>query len=125
MSSIRTSPGQLCTASENDICNLDSDTILDFAPKRQKRSRNKEDDLSESSSFKAELMAMLSNWKKDQDLMMKKLCSDIAELKQQNAHIQTTNDELEKAVKFMSLQYEDIKEKLLTMERERRKMLII
>ncbi|CAG5058118.1 unnamed protein product [Parnassius apollo] len=52
---------------------------------------------------------------------LSKLCSDIAELKQQNANIQSTNIEMEKALTFISTQYEDMNTKIIILERERKK----
>lgn len=57
---------------------------------------------------------MLTNWKKDQEL-----CANMAELKEQNSNIQATSNGLEKSIKFMCSQYEDLRGKLLDMERER------
>ncbi|CAG5032493.1 unnamed protein product [Parnassius apollo] len=86
----------------------------------RKKPRNEDQRKGIDDSLKDELLSMLTNWKKDQDLILSKLCSDIAELKQQNANIQSTNIEMEKALTFISTQYEDMNTKIINLERERK-----
>lgn len=106
--------------SENDLTSLDP---LDYVGRRQKRLRREDQDCEEP-SLKDELLTLLSNWKKDQDLVLNKLSSDIAELKLQNSNIQSTAADLEKAVQFMSSQYEELKSKLVILERERKENIV-
>ncbi|CAB3229221.1 unnamed protein product [Arctia plantaginis] len=123
MAALRTPPGKPNVSqhvlSESDIANLDPETPLSFVGRRPKIPRKEDSQKSEDSTLKEELLSLLTNWKKDQDATLSKLCADMAELKQQNCNIQATSDELEKSIKFMSSQYEDIRGKLLEMERER------
>ncbi|KAL4718739.1 hypothetical protein ACJJTC_002006 [Scirpophaga incertulas] len=57
---------------------------------------------------------------RDQDHTFSLLRLEILQLKEQGAAIQATNTEMEKSLNFMSQQYEDLQEKLLRMEQERR-----
>lgn len=52
-------------------------------------------------ALKEELIAMLLDWKTGQDAILNKLRSDMAELKEQNANIKATSNELQKSIKFM------------------------
>lgn len=103
-------------SSENDNPNSDSENLL---KKRKKRPRSEEKKTSGRATLKDELLSMLNNWKEEQNKTLSKLCSDIADVKKQNASIQKTNADMEKALDFMSKQYEDMKDKLLNMEREK------
>ncbi|CAG9785623.1 unnamed protein product [Diatraea saccharalis] len=107
-------------ASEGDICSLDPENIFSYKSKRSKRLRTDNQNKNDEDSLKDELFTMLSNWKKDQDDTLKKLCSDITELKLQNSKIQSASMEMEKSMHFMSRQYDEIKDKLFSMERERK-----
>ncbi|KAL0860360.1 hypothetical protein ABMA27_009760 [Loxostege sticticalis] len=107
--------------SENDVTSLDPETPLDYVGRRQKRPRGDDCESSSQGSLKHELLAMLADWKKDQDQTLNRLCVDISELKAQNANIQTTSYELEKSMNFMSQQYEVIKNKLIDMEKQKKK----
>ncbi|CAG5056332.1 unnamed protein product [Parnassius apollo] len=107
-------------SSESDISNIEPENPLNYVGRRQKKTRNEDQRKGIDDSLKDELLSMLTNWKKDQDLILSKLCSDIAELKQQNANIQSTNIEMEKALTFISTKYEGMNTKIINLERERK-----
>ncbi|KAL4704868.1 hypothetical protein ACJJTC_019446 [Scirpophaga incertulas] len=108
-------------SSEGDISTLHAVTPTKYEHVGRKPKRIRVDSASpENSSFKDELLTMLTNWKKDQDHTFSLLRLEILQLKEQGAAIQATNTEMEKSLNFMSQQYEDLQEKLLRMEQERR-----
>lgn len=51
---------------------------------------------SELQQFEEKVMNLLSNWKKEQDEVLKTVSSDIMEVKRQNNAIQNSNIEIEK-----------------------------
>lgn len=110
--------------SENDLCNLNPDSPASYTGRAQKRIRIDGQEQSGYEVLKDELSAMLttmlSSWKKEQDIMLNKMLNDLTELKSQNSSIKSTNDALEKSLQFMSSQYEEIKQKLVDMEGERK-----
>ncbi|XP_013200662.1 uncharacterized protein LOC106143184 [Amyelois transitella] len=117
----RTPPGNkgLQISSESDITNLDPEIPLNYLSKRMKRSRNDDHSTSEENIPRDELLSLLTQWKKEQDKVIDKLFLDIAELKKQNACIQSSSSEVEKSMQFLSKQYDELKNKLLEMEQER------
>lgn len=111
-------------SSESDLANLDPENTFSYVGRRQKRFRGTEVyDQPENDSLKEELLSMLTSWKKELDKTLNTLCADISVLKQQNSNIQATNSEMEKAMQFMSMQYEEMKERLISMEKERKENL--
>lgn len=106
-------------SSETDVARLDVEKL----GRRQKRRRGEETgEISEHSlkSFREEMLSILKDWKADQDITLKKLCADVAEVKQQNVKIQQSNEDIEKAIDFLSKQYDNINAKVDTLERERK-----
>lgn len=67
----------------------------------------------------AEIKALVSALKADQDLFHSKIISDIDELKQQYCLIQKSNKEVEKAIEFFNNIYDDIKAKVENIDKER------
>ncbi|KAJ2937225.1 hypothetical protein O0L34_g19304 [Tuta absoluta] len=104
------------TSSEGDMTKLDPDNLLINAGKRQKRLRS--DDHTENEPT-TDLTTLLNNWKKDQDITLNRLTADMAILKQQNSNIQASTLYLEESMKFISKQYEDMKERVVKLENER------
>lgn len=76
-----------------------------------------DDAYSEDDKFE-ELKNMLACWKTEQDKLLNKLVSEVAELKQQNIAIQKTNLEIEKSITFLNNNYEDIKTRLEIVEKK-------
>ncbi|KAJ8732505.1 hypothetical protein PYW07_015104 [Mythimna separata] len=70
-----------------------------------------------------EIHDMLETWKAEQDLVLKKLTSDMAALKFQNDQIRVTNQEIEKSMSLINSNYEDMKSKLLRLEEERKEFI--
>ncbi|KAH9640611.1 hypothetical protein HF086_000555 [Spodoptera exigua] len=75
--------------------------------------------VNEFQDLKHVLLEMLSTWKEEQEELfikfstdqkntLSKLTTELTELKQQNLAIKKTNEEIEKAVTFISKQYDDI-----------------
>ncbi|CAH2208199.1 jg3171 [Pararge aegeria aegeria] len=114
-------------ASEGDITKLDPENPLLYLSRRQKRPRNETQDKSEEvlgdQCLKEELLDLLTNWKKDQDVALSKLSLDITELKKQKSVIQASNTQLEQSLQFILQQYEDMKDKFLILERDRKEKL--
>lgn len=80
--------------------------------------------------FKEEIKSMLSDWNETnsknltkiiqtQNTILNQLVSEVAELKKQNSEIQKTNLDIEKSMNFMNSQYEEVKGRVETLERER------
>ncbi|XP_053603830.1 uncharacterized protein LOC128677825 [Plodia interpunctella] len=124
---LRSPPGNSVhqVSSENDITNLDPDIPLSYVSKRMKRPRQEDQEENNNSSLltKEELLTILTQWKKDQDVVLNRLSVDIAELKEQNSSIKSSSMEVEKSIQFISKQYEEMKIKLLNMEQERKENL--
>lgn len=66
-----------------------------------------------------ELKHMLQSWKADQDVILNKLVAEVAELKKQNLDIKRSNADIEKSIRFINADYEDMKSRLEILERER------
>ncbi|CAG4934961.1 unnamed protein product [Parnassius apollo] len=108
-------------SSKSDISNIEPENLLNYVGRRQKGHRNEDQRKGIDDFLKDEiLLSMLPNWKKDQVLILSKFCSDIVELKQQNTNVQSTNIEMENALTFISTQYEDMNNKIINLERERK-----
>lgn len=71
----------------------------------------------ESDKFE-ELKEMLQSWKAQQDIILNKLVEEISEVKQQNLAIKKSNDEIEKSMLFLNENYEDMRTRLVTLERD-------
>lgn len=109
-------------SSESDVSNLELDNVLS-AGRRHKRLRGADQDPTEEKDLREDLLSLLTDWKKEQDKTLNKLCTEISELKIQNSKIQSAYGDMEKALQFLSTQYEDIKNKFLEMQRERKESL--
>ncbi|XP_047023724.1 uncharacterized protein LOC124634054 [Helicoverpa zea] len=83
----------------------------------------------ELQDIKHEIIQMLSSWKREQEerltnfisqqnTSLSKLVSDIADLKQQNLEIQKSNGEIEKAITFITEQYDDMMKKIDSLQKE-------
>ncbi|CAB3238269.1 unnamed protein product [Arctia plantaginis] len=87
----------------------------DFSPEQQKLSQTN----SSFESFENKIMNMLTTWKREQDVVLNKITSDINEVKAQNREIQKTNIEIEKSIEFMNQAYETMKNTVEKLEKER------
>lgn len=102
---------------------------------RHKRARMENSPGSELRDFKLELKEeikqMLLSWKNDQEtsftkiitdqnVILSKLVAEISDLKLQNTQIQKTNLEIEKSMSFISQQYEEMKDYIITLQKERK-----
>lgn len=74
---------------------------------------------SSTESFENRIMNMLTNWKKEQDTLLKNLASDLVEVKQQNKEIKKINSEIEKSIEFINKDFETMKKSIEKMEQER------
>ncbi|CAG5038521.1 unnamed protein product [Parnassius apollo] len=59
-------------SSESDISNIEPENPLNYVGRRQKKPRNEDQRKGIDDSLKDELLSMLTNWKKDQDLTLKR-----------------------------------------------------
>ncbi|CAH1646373.1 unnamed protein product [Spodoptera littoralis] len=86
---------------------------------------------SDLQDFKQEIRQMLTTWKKEQQdyltkiineqsTQLKRLVSDIAELKIQNNSMQKSFSEMESTVTFISKQYDDMSKQLESLQKEKR-----
>ncbi|CAH0397247.1 unnamed protein product [Chilo suppressalis] len=112
--------------SESDSSAVDKVVETRKIPIRSKRLRvegspqTKFDDQGVLQEFKNDLMVMLRAWKAEQDETLSKLVTDIAYLKSQCAEIQKSNSDIENSISFMNAQHEEFKEKIATLETEKR-----
>lgn len=108
--------GQLCI-SESDV-NRSEDSegsTVSINSRRQKRKLNTNSDTTKphwAILFEDEIKGLLKEWKSEQDRALKKLSVDVGELKKQNLEIYNTNVEIQKAMDFLSTQYEALKTKV-------------
>lgn len=125
------------TQSESDLTTAAhlSDTPYSYVNTKRniKRSRPNEPGSPEHGvhqDFKQEIMSLLNNWKTELDAklsemflkqnnLISQLCTDISELKLQNSSMQKAYEEIDKSMKFMNLQYEDIKSEVENLQKER------
>lgn len=107
----------LSTSSQGE--NMDNITFRKKDPcvKSQKESDKFNFEL-ELNSFKDELREMLSQWRIEQKHTLSKLVTDMSELKEQCTLIRKSNVELEQAVDFVNLKYEEIKVKVEVLEKD-------
>lgn len=106
------------SASNPDITNTSQDMEFLNITSRAKKPRV-ELPSSELQDFKDEIMGMLSSWKKDQEQILHKLSSDVAEVKLQNEKIHNCYLEMEKSITFMDAKYEEIKSSVENLGKER------
>lgn len=117
----RSPPGQVLqhTSSDSDVAKLVSNaSVMPYVSQRQKRPRETSEE--NFSDFKSEIKSILEDWKTSQNSLLNKLVSEIAEIKQQNTHIKKSNEDIEKALEFINLQYEDMNNKITILEEERK-----
>ncbi|VVC86431.1 unnamed protein product [Leptidea sinapis] len=69
-------------------------------------------------SWKTEQNSALASWKNAQDSILKKLVSDLAEVKSQCNTIQKSNQDIERSLEFINKQYEELRLKMITLEKE-------
>ncbi|KAJ0177872.1 hypothetical protein K1T71_006745 [Dendrolimus kikuchii] len=106
------------TLSDSDVSKLVPTATTSYsAPPRQKRQRKGSDD--QLTFFKDEIREMLDEWKESQNSILNKLVSEVVEIKRQNNEIKNSNQEIEKALEFINAQYEDMKQKVESLEKER------
>ncbi|KAJ8709144.1 hypothetical protein PYW07_008970 [Mythimna separata] len=72
-----------------------------------------------SQSFEERIMDMLMSWKKEQDSLLKRLTSDMTEIKQQIKDMQKSYTETEKWRDYMDVEYESMKLTIATLDKER------
>lgn len=119
----RTPPKEIQhSASNPDITNASQDMEFLNITSRAKKPRI---DLhsSELQDFRDEIREMLSSWKKDQEQILHKLSSDVAEVKLQNEKIHNCYLEMEKSLVFTNAKYEEIKSSVEDLGKERRNIL--
>ncbi|KAJ8714488.1 hypothetical protein PYW07_003844 [Mythimna separata] len=105
ISTIENEPGHINISSRNKRFKPDS------SPGQSPRSENE--------TFEDKIMNLLTTWKSDQDVLLNKLTSDINEVKLQNKEIQRTNIEIEKSIEHINLAYENMRQSVQKLEKER------
>lgn len=98
--------------SESETSNVSSRS------KRLRPASSPEGVSTDSLSFEDRILNMLSTWKKEQDTILRKLTSDIAEVKQQNKEIKKSNKEIEKSIEYLSREYESMIQMVTKLEKE-------
>lgn len=119
--------------SESDIhAMMELETEILFASNRQKRQRTDSPVDSDSlkdlhkeiiamlQSWKAEQNSTFASWKAEQEKILKKLVTDISEVKEKCTNIEKTNMELERTLEFINKEYEDIKSRILVLEKDKK-----
>lgn len=86
---------------------------------RNKRPRVDETPPKDIQEFTNEIKQMISAWKSDQDKTLSKLVSDVSDLKTQCNQIQKSNLEIEKAMEFISDKYEEMRNHIEELKKER------
>lgn len=104
--------------SEPNLTGLGETTSINVNTRKRMRV---EDTCCDSSQFE-ELKSTLSSWKADQDVILKKLVADVAELKLQNQSIKDSNSEIIKSMHFMNKNYEEMKMKVEEFEKEKKNL---
>ncbi|KOB73180.1 Zinc finger DNA binding protein [Operophtera brumata] len=66
-----------------------------------------------------EIMAMLTSWKSEQEAVLSKIISDVAEIKAEIREVHKTNSEIEKTLDFVCKNYEDLKIRVECLEKRR------
>lgn len=69
--------------------------------------------------FEDRIMNMLTAWKKDQDVLLNKINSDINDVKLQTKEIKKSNSEIEKSIEFINQAYENMRKCVEQLEKER------
>ncbi|KAJ0183169.1 hypothetical protein K1T71_001145 [Dendrolimus kikuchii] len=100
---------------KNETCYNSKENISNLL--LSKRQRKGSDD--QLTIFKDEIREMLDEWKESQNSILNKLVSEVVEIKRQNNEIKNSNQEIEKALEFINAQYEDMKQKVESLEKER------
>ncbi|XP_047020942.1 uncharacterized protein LOC124630943 [Helicoverpa zea] len=106
---IFSTPDLFSKPNEPDTANITSRT------KRQRPDYSPE---CEVKTFEDKIMKLFTAWKTDQESLLKKLTSELTEIKLQNVEIQKTNAETLKTVEFLSQDYDSIKKSLQKLETE-------
>lgn len=112
----RSPPSTPAHTSESEAAPCD-DRITEGVTKRQKR--KKDSPPSSSGKPRDDIMNMLNNWKSGQDKDIKNLCSSMADISTQMSKMTQSHDEIMKLVDFISKQYDDMKLKVESLEKER------
>lgn len=87
---------------------------------RNKRPRVDATPPKDNREFTNEIKQILLEWKSDQDKTLSRLVSDMSELKTQCNQIQKSNLEIEKAMEFMNDKYEDMRNHIDELNKERK-----
>lgn len=113
----------LQTVSDTDVPSLVERDTLNYVSQRAKRPRESccEDTIKE---FKEEIKSMFHDMSANQNLSLKKLIKDVAEIKTQNSAIQKSNQEIEKSLEFLSEQFESVSARVDTLEKQRKEHLL-
>lgn len=119
-----TNSGLHQTLSDSDVTYITPEIIASPSLVSQRNKRHRQSSEERFASFKEEIKAMLDVWKESQNTLLNKLISEVAEIKRQNTVIQQTNEEIEKSLVFINQQYEDMKQKVETLETERKQHLL-
>lgn len=99
---------------------IESGTEKSIATPRGKRPRpiytpEKNDEIGNQN----EIMAMLTAWKTEQQSILAKLISDVAEIKTEIKEVHKTNSEIEKTLEFVCKNYEELKIRVEGLEKRR------
>lgn len=106
-------------SSESDVL-IGEEKMTESVTRRQKRRRDSPGTTEEIGQLKEDMLAMLTKWKTDQDNTLKKLCTNMAEMKTELTKITKSHEEILKSVEFMAQQYDDMKSKVESLEEERK-----
>lgn len=67
----------------------------------------------------SQIMAMLTSWKTEQEMILSRIISDVAEVKAEIKEVHKTNCEIEKTLEFVCKNYDDLKLRVDSLEKRR------
>ncbi|KAJ0184218.1 hypothetical protein K1T71_000641 [Dendrolimus kikuchii] len=111
------------TLSDSDVAKIAPCTSIQLPVAKRPRKQAKNNSDEEFAVFKDDIKCMLEDWKNTQNSLLNKLIHEVADIKDQNNQIKQSNEEIEKSLDFLNLQYEDIKLKVQGLETERKEYL--
>ncbi|KAJ0169276.1 hypothetical protein K1T71_015160, partial [Dendrolimus kikuchii] len=111
------------TEKDSDVAKIAPCTSIQLPVAKRPRKQAKNNSDEEFAVFKDDIKCMLEDWKNTQNSLLNKLIHEVADIKDQNNQIKQSNEEIEKSLDFLNLQYEDIKLKVQGLETERKEYL--
>lgn len=103
-----------------------TDPVTDFvntSKRSTKRLCSESSPKNDLSEFKEEIRALLTKWNREQETTLKnfmsKITLDLADLKSQHENLQRVKADIEESANLMNFQYEEIRSRIISLEKER------